>query len=121
MIPHAKQLHFPFSIDQSGRVKACGGDEAIRGMIIQVLFTSHGERINNPEFGCGLFNLVFETNNELLASVMEFTIGEALTRWMGDEIIVEAIRVSSREESAVVEIAYTRKYDLSHDTVRITF
>ena len=58
---------FPFSINEAGRINATGGDEAIRGKIIQVLFTAPGGRVNLPEFGCGLFDLVFEPNNAILA------------------------------------------------------
>lgn len=112
---------FPFSVGREGGISADGGDEAIRGKIIQVLFTAPGERVNLPEFGCGLFNLVFEANNDILAAAMEFTIGQALARWLGDEIIVDGIDVSSREETVTVEISYTRKQDLSREAVRVHF
>jgi phage baseplate assembly protein W len=61
---------FPFAVNEAGRISATGGDEAIRGKVIQVLFTAPGERVNQPEFGCGLFNLVFEPNNPILAAAM---------------------------------------------------
>ena len=70
---------FPFAVNEAGRVSATGGDEAVRGKIVQVLFTAPGERVNFPEFGCGLFNLVFEPSNEILVAAMEFTVGQALT------------------------------------------
>jgi phage baseplate assembly protein W len=121
MIPESQQLKFPFSLDTQGRMQVFGGDDAIQGKIIQVLFTAPGERINNPEFGCGLFNLVFEPNNELLAAAMEFTIGQALVRWMDDDIIVEGIQVTSEIEKTMVEIAYSLKRDLSKNAVRVLF
>ena len=114
---------FPLAVDGAGAVVASGGDEAIRGKIIQVLFTSPGERVNQPEFGCGLLNLVFEPNNDVLAVAAQFTIRQALTRWIGNEIIVDAVQVqdSLGEESIVVEVAYTKKTDLSPHAVRIQF
>ena len=57
---------FPFKIGVDGRVASVTGDDNIRGKIIQVLFTSPGERVNMPEFGCGLRDLVFDPNNEIL-------------------------------------------------------
>ena len=51
-----------------------------------MLFTAPGERVNQPEFGCGLFNLVFDPDNTILAAAMEFTVGAALTRWLGDQL-----------------------------------
>ncbi len=108
-------------VNESGRISATGGDEAIRGKIIQVLFTAPGERVNLPEFGCGLFNLVFEPNNAILAAAMEFTVGQALTRWLGDDILVEGIDVDSSEETVTIEIVYTKKEDLSKQAIRIHF
>ncbi len=113
---------FPFSaVPETGRINASGGDEAIRGKIIQVLFTAPGERVNLPQFGCGLFNLVFEPNNAVLAAAMQFTIGQALIRWLKDEIIVNGVDVSANGEMVNVEVAYTRKEDLSRQIVRIHF
>lgn len=112
---------FPFVVNAAGRISATGGDEAIRGKIIQVLFTAPGERVNMPEFGCGLFNLVFEPNNTILAAAMEFTVGQALTRWLGEDILVDGVNVKSSEETVVIEIAYTKRQDISKQAVRIHF
>lgn len=112
---------FPFEVRASGRLSAAEGDDAIRGKIIQVLFTAPGERVNLPEFGCGLFNLVFEPNNTILAAAMEFTIGQALTRWLGDHIIVNQIDVESQDETITIGVAYTRRKDLAPQAVRVHF
>ncbi len=112
---------FPFAVDTGGGINAQGGDPAIRGKIIQVLFTAPGERVNMPEFGCGLFNLVFEPNDTILAAAMEFSIGQALTRWMATEIIVDSVTVTPSHETITAEIAYTRKTDLAKQAVRIQF
>lgn len=112
---------FPFTVNEAGRISATGGDEAIRGKIIQVLFTAPGERINLPEFGCGLFNLVFEPNDDILAAAMEFTVGQALTRWLGADILVEGVRVDSSEETMYIEIIYTKRADLLKQAVRVHF
>lgn len=116
-----KTLGFPFALTAAGRVTATGGDEALRGKIIQVLFTAPGERVHLPEFGCGLFNLVFEPNNTVLAAAMEFTIGQALTRWLGEELLVDAVHAESVDETVSIEIIYTRKRDITKQVVRITF
>ncbi len=121
LIEEKDSFAFPFGIDEAGRVGISGGDDAIRGKIIQVLFTAPGERVNLPTFGCGLFNLVFEPNNTVLATAMEFTVGQALTRWLDDDIIVDGVDVSSEEETVTIEIAYTKKADLSKKQVRIHF
>ncbi|MCP4428755.1 MAG: GPW/gp25 family protein [Chloroflexi bacterium] len=112
---------FPFSVNEKYHIDATGGDEAIRGKMIQVLFTAPGERVNKPEFGCGLFNLVFEPNNPILAAAMEFTVGQALTRWLSDDILVDGVDVEAEGEVVFIEIAYTRRQDLARQAVRIQF
>ena len=112
---------FPFAVTSAGRITASGGDDAIRGKIIQVLFTAPGERVNVPEFGCGLFNLVFEPNNGVLAAAMEFTVGQALSRWLGNEILLNNIDVEAAEETITIEVEYTKRQDQTQQAVRIHF
>ena len=47
-------LHFPFQPDQRGRSGEADNDAHLHDMIEQVLFTVPGERVNRPDFGCGL-------------------------------------------------------------------
>ena len=114
-------IGFPFSVDAANGIKVSGGDEAIRGKIIQVLFTAPGERVHLPDFGCGLFNLVFEPNNTVLTAAMEFSVGQALTRWLADDLVVERIHAESNDESIIIEIVYSKKMDMSKQAVRIQF
>lgn len=118
----AKQnFPFPFRTDASGRITASGGSEAIRAKIIQVLFTAPGERVNLPEFGCGLFNLVFEPNAGILSAAMEFTVSQALQRWLAGDITVDAVNVSGEDEYVTVEIGYRTKLDPAREVVRVKF
>ncbi len=112
---------FPFAVTNTGRISASGGDDAMRGKIIQVLFTAPGERVHVPDFGCGLFNLVFEPNDAILAATMEFTVGQALSRWLGDEIVVDGVNVEADEEMVTIQVAYTKRQDLSQQAVQIHF
>lgn len=112
---------FPFAVDDEGRITARARSDAIRGKIIQLLFTAPGERVNKPDFGCGLFNLVFEPNDVVLAAAMEFTIGQALSRWLQRDIVVDSVTVRAEDEQAVVEVAYRTTHDLARQAVSIRF
>jgi uncharacterized protein len=116
----ARGMAFPFAV-AAGQVKVSGGDEALRERIVQVLFTAPGERLDLPEFGCGLGQLVFEPNDELLKAATNFTLVQGLTRWLGDEIVVDGVEVSQHDERVVVELAYTKRADLRREGVRIQF
>jgi phage baseplate assembly protein W len=96
-------------------------DADLRGRVIQVLFTAPGERVNQPEFGCGLFNLVLDPNNMVLAAAAEFSVGQALTRWLGEELAVSGVDVQAQDETLSVEVAYVRRRDLTRQAVRVQF
>jgi hypothetical protein len=113
---------FPFGVSPAGAIVPDPDENVdLRGKIIQVLFTAPGERINQPEFGCGLFNLVFDPNNIIMAAAVEFSIGQALTRWLGDELVVGGVDVQAQEEALIAEVAYVRRRDLSRQAVRVHF
>jgi phage baseplate assembly protein W len=102
--------HFdhPLRLDGRGRVATTQGDDHVRDMIYQVLFTSPGERVNRPDFGCGLLQLVFEPNSEALATATQFLVQGALQRWLADVIQVEQIEITSEEERLMVDVIYMR-------------
>lgn len=120
-ITEKRGFSFPLAANEIGEITAVGGEKRIRAKILQLLFTAQGERVHQPEFGCGLLNLVFEPNNSILSPAIQFTIGQALSRWMADEIAVDAINVDSEDEYSIIEIVYTRKQDLKQQAVRIQF
>lgn len=104
-------LDYPFHIDGRGRSATTDGDDHIRDMIRQVLFTGPGERVNRPDFGCGLLQMVFEPNGEALAAATQFMVQGALQRWLGDVIRVDEVEISAEEEKLMVQVVYTRRED----------
>ncbi len=99
-------IRFPFQIDGRGRTADATDEEHIRQLIEQVLFTSPGERVNRPDFGTGIMQLVFAPNSPELAAATEFTIQGALQQWLGDLIQVEAVNVESQEATLHVTVQY---------------
>ena len=81
-------------------------DEHVRDLIEQLLFTSPGERVMRPDFGCGLLDLVFTPNSPELASALELSVQASLQRWLGELIEVEALDVVSEENVVRVHLRY---------------
>lgn len=99
-------IDFPFRFNTLGRTAATGDADHIRDLIEQVLFTSPGERVNRPDFGCGLMQLVFAPNSDELAAATQFLVQGALQQWLGDLIQVESMQVESEETTLRVMIQY---------------
>lgn len=99
-------IDFPFHFDSRGRTAATGDDDHIRDMIEQFLFTNPGERVNRPDFGSGLLQLIFAPNSPELAAALQFTVQAGLQQWLGDVIEVQALEVTSEEATLRVLIQY---------------
>lgn len=100
-------LDFPFHFDERGRTATTDRDDHVRDMIEQLLLTAPGERVNRPDFGSGLLQVVFAPNSPELASALAFTAQAALVQWLGDVIDVEDVRVTSEDSTLRVEVTYT--------------
>lgn len=99
-------IDYPFHFDQRGRTAATTDDEHIRDMIEQFLLTSPGERVNRPDFGSGLLQMVFAPNSPELATALQFTIQAGLHQWLGDLIEVKSLEVASRGAELRIEVQY---------------
>jgi len=100
-------IDFPFQIDAHGRTAATDDDDHVRDMIEQLLFTNPGERVNRPDFGSGLLQMVFAGNSVELASALQFTTQAALQRHLGDVIDLQQLDVQAQESTLSVTVKYT--------------
>jgi uncharacterized protein len=104
-------IHYPFAIDAAaGRLQQEPDyAEHVEQLIKQVLLTAPGERINRPDFGCGLKRMVFAPNSEVSATLAQVTVHESLNRWLSSVITVNDVKVQALNEVLKVRIVYTLK------------
>jgi hypothetical protein len=98
-------IHYGFN--QVGHTAQVDEATHIRQLIEQVLFTVPGERLNRPDFGSGLLQLVFAPNSDNLATATQFLVQGNLQQWLGDLIVVDEVSVSSQESRIEVTVRYT--------------
>lgn len=72
---------FPIKPDTGGRLNFVTGDEEIRQSVWLIVTTAQRERVMREEFGCGLYDLVFDANTAALHGLVQENIRAALTRW----------------------------------------
>ena len=80
-------IAYPFAINGRGRTATAGDADHIRDLIEQLLFTSPGERVNRPDLGSGLMQMVYTPNSPELAATLQFTLQAALQRWLRGDLI----------------------------------
>jgi phage baseplate assembly protein W len=102
-------IDYPFHFAPDGRTAATSDQDHVRDMIEQFLFTSPGERVNRPEFGSALLQLVFAPNSVELASTLQFSVQACLVQWLGDVIEIRSLSVLSEDSTLAVDLAYSIK------------
>jgi phage baseplate assembly protein W len=99
-------IDMPFHFDRRGRTADADLDAHVRQMIEQLLFTNPGERVNRPDFGSGLQQMVFAPNSAELAATLQFTTQALLQQYLGDIVDVTGLEVESEESVIRVSVTY---------------
>ena len=89
-------------------------------MIEELLFTNHGERVNRPDFGSGLLQMVFAPNSPEVATALQFSLQADLQRWLGDLIELQTLEVTSVDSSLLITIQYLVRRTNERQTAQFT-
>jgi len=73
-----KGWQFPIAVDEGGAVAVAEYEESVRQSIWVVLGTAKGERAMRPDFGCGIYDMVFGVNSSTTASEAAEEVRDAL-------------------------------------------
>jgi len=113
-------IDFAFRFDSRGRTASTDENDHIRDMLEQLIFTNPGERVNRPDFGSGILQLVFAPNSPELAATLQFTLQAAIQRWLGDVIDVQDLKVEAVESTLTVDLKYVVRKTNEEQTVTLT-
>ena len=105
-------IAFPFQLDARGRTSEVDAERHVRDLIELVLFTSPGERVERPEFGSGLQQLIFGPASPEMAATVQSLVQGALQRWLGGLLRVDAVEVSASDEGTLKVVV---RYGLLND------
>lgn len=98
---------FPFHFDVRGHIARCDDSAHILDMLEQILFTTPGERVNRPDFGCGVAAMVFGSTAPEFITVKKSQIHSQIQQLLGHLIQVNEIALSVQESRITIVINYT--------------
>jgi hypothetical protein len=116
---------FPFRVSASGSATQASYAAHVGQMIRQVLLTAPGERVDLPEFGCGLRRLLFAPSRsggaappglfgtspgDAATASAQILVQQALERWLGDQIKVQQVIVLGGEDAPEGELEIEVRY-----------
>jgi phage baseplate assembly protein W len=107
MLSNGRHIAFPFRIGADGRTVAPASDsDHVRDEVLQLLLTAPGERPFLTEFGGGVRRLVFEPASDVLRGVTKARIQQALSRFLGHRLTVEALEVEIHGEEIDILVKF---------------
>jgi phage baseplate assembly protein W len=95
---------FPVKLDAQGAFERAQYEESVRQSIWTILGTAKGERVMRPEFGCGIYDLVFEINDAATAGKVVQAVREALLAFE-PRIDVRDVQVRPEQQGEVMLIS----------------
>jgi uncharacterized protein len=72
---------WPMTVDHTGAVRLTDGTADIERSMRIVLLTAPGERVMRPQFGCRIWELLFEPVTPGLLGLIAGAVDQALTQW----------------------------------------
>ena len=105
---------FPYRIGPDGRTVGAEREVYVKGLIEQVLFTALGERVNRPDFGAGVREMLFNENAPELAAAVRHLVQGALQRWLGELIELRGVDTAAEGSKLTINVRY-RALDEAQD------
>lgn len=100
-------MSFPFRVTELGAAALSSRRQVVREALEQLLLTIPGERVNRPNFGCGIQRLVFDGTDTLALATAEYVITTSIRDHLSDLIRLDAVRVTVEDATVLVDILYT--------------
>lgn len=101
------RLDYPFPLmvgAGSRQAESPGYAQHVANMVRQLLLTTPGERVNRPDFGCGLRSMVFASPSGDVAASVELLVRQSLERWLSEHVNVTKVTVLDTSEPGLLDI-----------------
>ena len=113
-------LDFPYDFSGLGRTATTDRADHIRDLMEQVLFTSPGERVMRPEFGCSMWDQLFAPLTAGTLGLIEQAVREALARWE-PRIDVTSVLATGDQSTGAVHISLGYVVNSTNDVRNLVF
>jgi phage baseplate assembly protein W len=95
---------YPFQVDPTSQQTAQAPYAThVEQMVRQLLLTAPGERVDLPQFGCGLQALIFAPMSDALAATVQLRVLQAVNQWLAGIVSVREVSVVTSADNAALE------------------
>ena len=113
-------LAFPVQVNAKGGVRLQRYEDDIKEACMIILGTALGERAMRPDFGCAVYDLLFDPADASLAGKIEFYVENALKRWE-PRIEIKSVEARLLREKVLVDVSYVIRRTNTEDNFVFPF
>ncbi len=114
-------IAFPLRIDHTGGLALSRGADAIDSAVRAILATAPGERLMRPQFGCRIWDLLFEPINDNTLGLMAQAVRDALSQWEPRAVVQDVTVQPDTEADGAVLIHITYAVRATNDRRNLVY
>jgi phage baseplate assembly protein W len=112
---------FPMSVDGNGNIRLTRGAEDLDTSMRVILCTAPGERLMRPQFGCRIWDLLFEPINANTTGLMAQAVRESLAQWEPRVEVQDVDVVPDPDNHSLVHIHISYKVRSTNDRRNLVY
>ncbi|MCL3861859.1 GPW/gp25 family protein [Actinotalea sp. K2] len=112
---------WPLEVDHRGAIRLTDGAEDLDRSIRVVLLTAPGERLMRPQFGCRIWDLLFEPVNANLIGLISEAVRDALAQWEPRVEVLDVLPAQDDDDSGLVRISITYLVKATNDRRNLVY
>jgi phage baseplate assembly protein W len=120
---YAIGITLPIQIGNTAFNQSFTTKEQVQSNLKNLLFTKKGERLMQPDFGCGLQELLFQQNDDSLEEQIEDVINSAVETWLPYIKInsIDIVSEATQKDANRINVSVTYSYGDDITLNQITF
>jgi phage baseplate assembly protein W len=114
-------IAFPLGVDPTGSILMVSGHEAIERSLTMILSTAPGERVMRPDFGCAIWNLLFDPVNDNTLGLMAQSVRQALAQWEPRIDVSSVLAMPDADDHSLVLIEIDYQVKATNDRRNLVY
>jgi phage baseplate assembly protein W len=112
---------WPMEVDHTGSIRLTESAEDIERSMRIVLMTAPGERLMRPQFGCRIWDLLFEPVTPNLLGLIAEAVREAMAQWEPRVEIEDVTPLPDGDDGALVRVQISYRVRATNDRRNLVY
>ena len=114
-------FYWPMQVDHTGSIRLTDGAADLDRSMAVILATAPGERVMRPQFGCKIWDLLFEPITANLLGLMAQAVREALAQWEPRVEVQDVRPEPDANDSTLIRITVSYRVKATNDRRNLVY